>query len=369
MKVTFAFPVPSLCGGCRVVAIYAQALANNGHEVTIVCPSHKNGGVAATLKRLMKGDIFLRDHLAHSHFSNLAGVNIIQLPPAKMSSPSFYPRADVLVATWWKTVEWIAGFPEEKGKKCYFVQHHEVHDEQPRERVELTYKTPYPKIVIAEWLSKVMAEQYDDHRTHLVPNAVDHTLFFREEDTTAAEFTVCSMYSETRFKGVDITLSAFSRVRERIPQAHMIMFGAEPLRDGRTLPEGVEFVLAPSRAKLRQIYASSRAYVFSSRSEGFGLPILEALACGCPVVATDAGCAPEYIRNGVNGYINEVDDVDGQANSIESILRLESAAWVTMSKAAIDAVANSSWSNSSNTFEKVLACLTDAEMPLCKDAV
>lgn len=369
MKITFAFPVPSLCGGCRVVAIYAQALANSGHEVTIVCPKYKHGGVTATLKQFMKGAIFPKDHLARSHFSELIDVNIVQLPPDKMASASHYPQADILVATWWKTVEWIAGFPNDKGRKCYFVQHHEVHDEQPRERVESTYKTPYPKIVIAEWLSKLMAERYGDRNTHLVPNAVDRALFFREVHIAADEYTVCSMYSETRFKGVDITLAAFSLVRAHIPQARLIMFGAEPVRDGRALPAGVEFVLAPSKAELRAIYSSSRAYIFSSRSEGFGLPILEALACGCPVVATDTGCAPEYIRNGENGYVNKIDDVDGQANDIECILRLNPVAWSKMSAAAIESVANSSWRNSADAFERVLTCMAGSETAFIEGAV
>ncbi|MBN8429458.1 glycosyltransferase family 4 protein [Microbulbifer salipaludis] len=354
MKITFAFPVPSLSGGCRVVAIYAQALAHMGHEVTIVCPLYKYGGIVNSVKRLVKGAISPRARLASSHFADLDGIRIIQLPIEKLTYPHLYPAADVLVATWWKTVEWINGFPEDRGKKCYFVQHYEMHEEQPSARVRETYRTRYPKIVIAEWLSRVMNEKYHDDGAVLVPNAVDPGEFYRPLGSEAEKYTLCSMYSESRFKGLDITMTAFLEARKTFPKAKLILFGGKPLRDGYTLPEGVEFELSPSKERLRQIYSSSRAYIFSSRSEGFGLPILEALACGCPVVATRAGCAPEYIKNGINGYLNDIDDVTGQENAINRIFQKDEMAWLHMSNEAQRAVADLNWQNSAIKFERAL---------------
>jgi glycosyltransferase involved in cell wall biosynthesis len=52
----------------------------------------------------------------------------------------------------------------------------------------------------------------------------------------------------------------------------------------------------------KNVYADCDVWLFASFSEGFGLPIIEAMACRCPVVATRAGCAPDVIKEGVNGY-------------------------------------------------------------------
>ncbi|MBY6190730.1 glycosyltransferase family 4 protein [Microbulbifer agarilyticus] len=364
MKITFAFPRPSMTGGCRVVAIYAQALSDAGHQVTIVCPRYMYGGLANRTKRFLTGRLNRNTVLANSHFSGLKDVRVETVSPKKLSDPRKYPNADILIATWWKTVEWIADLPEKKGIQCYFVQHYEAHDEQPLERVWNTYKTKLPKIVIAEWLAAVMANKFGDKDTHLVPNAVEHKDFFRPAGAATSENTFCSMYSESAFKGVDVTLAAFEKVRARAPEIKLKLFGAKALSEEITLPDGVEFIVLPSRDQLREIYASCRAYIFSSRSEGFGLPVLEALACGCPVIATRSGCAPEYIKPDYNGYLNDIDDIAGQANAIERILQLNSSEWQAMSTAAVASVRDCSWTNSARTFENVLDRIV-AESTVC----
>jgi hypothetical protein len=48
------------------------------------------------------------------------------------------PDADVVVATWWETAEWVAKLSPSKGAKAYFIQHHEVFDYVPQDRVEAT---------------------------------------------------------------------------------------------------------------------------------------------------------------------------------------------------------------------------------------
>lgn len=62
---------------------------------------------------------------------------------------------------------------------------------------------------------------------------------------------------------------------------------------GLALPPGVRLTGYVSDAQLRALYESAACFVFPSRYEGFGLPPLEAMACGCPVIASDAASIPE----------------------------------------------------------------------------
>jgi hypothetical protein len=108
------------------------------------------------------------------------------------------PDADVVIATWWETAEWVARLAPSKGAKCYFIQHHEVFDWLPVERVRSTYRLPLHKIVIARWLASLMKNEYGDAHVDLVPNSVDHRQFFAAPRSKQAKPTVGFIYSPLR---------------------------------------------------------------------------------------------------------------------------------------------------------------------------
>lgn len=64
-------------------------------------------------------------------------------------------------------------------------------------------------------------------------------------------------------------------------------------RDGAGLPEGVSLLGYVDKAELRRQYAGAAAFLYPSIYEGFGLPIVEAMACGTPVVTSQTASAPE----------------------------------------------------------------------------
>jgi len=66
------------------------------------------------------------------------------------------------------------------------------------------------------------------------------------------------------------------------------------------------------------LYSGARALVFPSLYEGFGLPPLEALACGTPVIASNQGSLPEIVGDG--GLLLEPNDVEGLAGAMEKLL-------------------------------------------------
>jgi glycosyltransferase involved in cell wall biosynthesis len=85
-------------------------------------------------------------------------------------------------------------------------------------------------------------------------------------------------------------LEAFPVIRRRHPELRLVLTGAG--HDRGSLPEGVE-VRSVSQAQLVDLYRSAACLVFPSLYEGFGLPPVEAMACGCPVAASTAGSLPE----------------------------------------------------------------------------
>ena len=99
------------------------------------------------------------------------------------------------------------------------------------------------------------------------------------------------LYAPVRFKGCDIGFAAFELAKKSVPHLRMVCLSDPEPPPG--LPVGVEFVSRPSQDRIRDVYAACDAWLFCSRSEGFGLPILEAMKCGTPVVAGNRTSIPE----------------------------------------------------------------------------
>ena len=162
------------------------------------------------------------------------------------------------------------------------------------------------------------------------------------------------MYAPTHFKGVDVALRALDDLRQTHPDLQVIAFGTGPVRRDLPLPPGSHYERAPAQDKLREIYASCDVFLSASRSEGFGLPILEAMACRTPVVATRTGCAEDMIENGIEGHVAAVGDAKGLAEGVRAVLDLPEAGWQRMSEAARARTTSYTWNDATTLFQEAL---------------
>jgi glycosyltransferase involved in cell wall biosynthesis len=349
VRINFILPTVNLSGGIRVAAIHARALAERGHEVVLVSPPP-----ALTLReRLGRLARPREDRPSPSHLDGL-GLDHRVLERWRPVADRDVPDGDAVVATWWETAEWVAALDRSKGAKAYFIQHHEVFPYLPVDRVKATYRLPLHKLVIAHWLKDLMAREYGDGDADLVPNAVDHRQFFAPPRGRQAVPTVGFLWHETPFKGLDVALAVLARLKEKFPDLKAVAFGSEPPSGGFPLADWVEFHFSPPQDALRDLYASCDLWLTASRSEGFNLPAMEAMACRTPVAATRTGWPEEGIVPGRNGFLAEVDDVEGLVRGAARILGLPDPAWRELSRAAWETVADYSWERSSDLFEAAL---------------
>jgi len=357
MKISFILPPPNLSGGIKVTAIYAKALVVRGHDVTLISPMHQKRAYKDCFKSLLKGNGWLaRQPFYKSHLDGL-NLDYRVLDCFRPIINSDVPDSDVVIATWWETAEWVNKLSEEKGVKVYFVQGHEVFPHLPVERVRATYKLPLQKIVIAGWLQEIMAKEYDDYSSMLVSNAVDHKQFFAVPRGKQNTPTIGFLYGTIFSKGMDITLQAIEKVREYFPKLRVICFGIYTPDD--RFDQQIEFHYSPPQEQIRELYAQCDAWVTTSRTEGFNLPAMEAMACRTPVVSTKAGWPEEGVVSGENGVLVDVDDIEAVAEGVRWILNLPEEQWKVVSSHAEKTVADYSWENSASKFEEALelACL------------
>jgi glycosyltransferase involved in cell wall biosynthesis len=161
------------------------------------------------------------------------------------------------------------------------------------------------------------------------------------------------MYREDWAKGYDTVLEAYRVAKKEIPDLHLVAFGSHPRRQHGRLPRGVEYHTKPADKELADLYGSCTAWLFASRLEGFGLPILEAMACRTPVIATRAGAAPELIER-AGGWLVDVDDARAMADAIVAACRLSPEEWSKLSESAYESVRGYTWADAGNAFEAAL---------------
>ncbi len=147
-------------------------------------------------------------------------------------------------------------------------------------------------IVTSEFVRQRAVEllELDPTRVHVVPHGIDHTLF-RPGDDEREPFILYPARPWPH-KNHARLLEAFTELRETRPRLRLILTGGD-LERLDPLPEGVTRLGSVSSERVAALYRRAACLVFPSLYEGFGLPPLEAMACGCPVAAADAGAIPE----------------------------------------------------------------------------
>ncbi len=353
MKISFVLPTVGMSGGIKVVAIYAKILADKGHEVVLVSPPPIQPSFFRKIKSLLKCRGWSKVNVEASHLDGL-GLNHIVLETYRPVTENDLPDADVIIASWWETAEWVNALSAAKGAKVYFIQHHEVFEFLPVERAAATYRLPLHKIVIAKWLVDVMKNTYGDHTLDIVPNSVDRVQFYAKQREKQPIPTVGFLFAYADFKGVDVTLAAIKKLKGSMPNLRVISFGSFspdkfPQWDG-----AIEFHLSPAQDRIRELYAQCDVWVTASRTEGFNLPAMEAMACRTPIVSTKAGWPLESIISHENGILTEVDDVNALADGTRWVLSLSQEDWKRLSQNAYETLADSSWEHSAILFENAL---------------
>jgi glycosyltransferase involved in cell wall biosynthesis len=351
MRITFVVPVLEVSGGARIIAGHAQRLAAKGHDVLVVAPSSRPS-IKTKIKTLLGGH-GSRTYPVRQSLVARSGVPFKIARHSEKVAASDVPEADVIIATWWETAEWISAMPRSKGAKVHFIQHYEAHPGQPADRVDAVWRLPFSKIAVAQWLVDLGRERFGIDHIALVPNSVDHDLFkpqFRQKGHPA---TVGFLFHPAEFKDMPTTFATLERLQDVSPGIRFVSFGATRPNRGQ-LPANCEFYHLPQQQQIAEIYRRCDAWLSASRQEGFNLPPLEAMASGCPAVCAKTGRPMEIIRDGVNGYLIDEGDADSFAAALARIISLPHSEWTRMSEAAVSAVAHPTWGESSDLFAAAL---------------
>ena len=169
-----------------------------------------------------------------------------------------------------------------------------------------------------------------EKKSRFIHNAIDlselNTTAQQSKDETHSE-NILSIAAHNEKKGLDVLLRAFSLVLIDEPTRELLLAGDGPLRSqleelSRELKidSQVKFLGYQDRGQVIRLLHECDLFVLPSRSEPFGVVIVEALACGRAVVASNVGGIAEIIVSGENGILVEPDDPTALAKAICEVL-------------------------------------------------
>jgi glycosyltransferase involved in cell wall biosynthesis len=342
VKITFVIPFVSLTGGIRVLLAYANWLQDVGHDVTVAYPLWPYRFHFTRREQIRE---FRRE------LGRAPGVEWTRLRCPLQRIPivanRFIPVGDLVIASAWPTVHDVARLDPSKGRKVQVVFHHES-GTGPERRIRAIYELPFRRIACAWAVRDLMLARFGCQIHDVVPCGVDTAIFFPDGDRR--DDTVMVLYHDAPRKGWDDAMAALERLRQRRPDVRIRMCGTVWPRH---VPPAFEFTLAPSDAELRRLYSTSTLLLYPSRDEGFALPPLEAMACGCPVVTTAVGAVPEFARDGENACVVSPGDVNGMADRMEMVLG-DAAMQSRLSRCGLETASRFVMSSTAPLFEAAL---------------
>ena len=138
-------------------------------------------------------------------------------------------------------------------------------------------------------------------------------------------FTLGVVSRLEKIKGMDLVVPAFAEVLKQHPDTRLIVVGDGSLRSIMEqqatelgCSDHITWAGRQPQEELANWYSQMDIVLMPSRSEGFGLTAIEAMANGCVVVASNVGGLPEVVRDGVCGLLHRSEDITDMANKISS---------------------------------------------------
>jgi glycosyltransferase involved in cell wall biosynthesis len=354
LTINWINPRPGLAGGVKSNRLIAEAMVRRGHKVNIAYVA-----LPPEVPPVWRVRTYVRywinrykNRKDQSHHFQVSTANLIPVLRRPIIEADV-PDADVTIATWWETAHWIKNWSDAKGKKAYFIRHHELHGGDI-ESVKETYRLPYKKLVIASWLKRVMADNYGDNFAALIPNGVDWQQFSFQVRVKQSVPTLGMLYGIVGWKGAETAFTAIRIVQKIFPDLRVICFGSHRIKLEHNPPDNFEYYFRPAQDLIPKLYKKTDCWLVPSTLEGFGMPGIEAAACGCPVVSTRCGGPEDYIKEGHNGFLANVGDAGDIAEKLIKVISMNENAWQEMSKNSASYVKRFDWDISARLLESTL---------------
>jgi len=343
LRVNFIIPYLVRRGGTIAIYEIANRLQDRNYDVTITTlagefswfplkvkvnyitriPNKRLARVFDNLVRAYRG--FRGRYTASSlfYFNRLLKINLgtgLDLIPYLAEN---IPDCDVNVATGYSSA--FAVYLSGKGRPYHFLQdfpsmiveHCDVHGDICLKMFELSLRLPFYFLTNSMYTRDLVMRHQQDAKIKVVGVGVDDETFYKRKKNLLERIqkpkVMALIRAEPKHKGAEVAVKVINKLNKKLP-VHAVLVGSH-LDVSKVFssikPEFTYICVGTvSHEKLANLYSSADLFLFTSYVESFGLPPLEAMACGSPVVSTDCLGNRDYANNGYNCLLTPPGDVE-----------------------------------------------------------
>ena len=308
MKINIIFPYNNVGGAFRSTYELSNQLTKLGHDICIYVPffPYLEGnsffsveGVRLFIRGIGKS-IIRRNKIK---WFNLK-VKYLMVP---LISNLFIRDGDIIIANHWQTVNDVFNLDKSKGIKFNFIR--DTNPWMKNQQLEIdSFKIDMKRLVVSSWIKDHLINELGLSVEGIVKNGTNFKDFEYHRSHYSDPPTIGMAYYDHPQKGMEYGFEALKRINKKYPNVKIQLWG---LTKPKNIPFNASFTHKPYKKKLKEMYGTSDIFLFPSIQEGSANPPREAMAAGCALVSTTAGCIPEWCVSEVTSLIVKTKDSNG----------------------------------------------------------
>lgn len=332
-------------GGYKVIYEYCNKLSSYGHDICIYYyygPMFENLHLPEKVRRIIVKKF--GETIGPGKWFKLDK----KIKKKVICSSEEISNGDIVVATSISTAKDVYELPIECGKKIYFIQDFENWSYKDSEVYE-SYNYDMTKVVVSNWLKKIVDDN-SKSQSFLVSNCINTDIFCNKYEERKPH-SIVFHYKSGEYKGAKYSFEIIDILKEKFKDLSVDIISSEKKPD--IVPDYCEYHYRISAEEISRINNRAQVFMCTSINEGFGLPGLEAMACGCALASFSYLGVLEYAKDGENSLLAPIKDSKKMADNIERLF-LDENLRNKITKNGTMTGLDKSLEKSAKKFEKVL---------------
>lgn len=307
IKIGYLLPHRNLTGGMKMLLENMKSMRNRGHKVYAFLKSNDN------------------EDIVPNWYNNIEIDKKIVIP-INDSFKRYVKDCDIVIAGWMSQLIELDGIDIpiiywEQGNEWLFGDYNDLSRfSNIRNHLVKCFTNQVSVVSCSPTIAKILNTRFNKD-SFIILNGIDTDFYYPEEKRTDEGINILMVGNPyLRFKGFDVALKGLQKVWEKGYKFN-INWVCQAIPDVKDIEFPINIIKMPSQNDLAKIYRNSDILIFTSWYEGFGMPPLEAMASGVPVISTKCGGVESFIQPGVNGILIEPGDFDALSYSIIELIK------------------------------------------------